>query len=56
MKKKITAVTALSLVLAILLSVSGFAASATKTEALLDKVSNSKQISVTMTAGDTAIG
>jgi hypothetical protein len=56
MKKKITAVTALSLVLAILLSVSGFAASATKTEALLDKVSNSKQISVTMTAGDTALG
>jgi hypothetical protein len=55
MKKRITAAAATALIIAILFSVCGFAAG-TKTDALLDKVSNSKEMSVTLTAGNTILG
>ncbi len=55
MKKRITAAVAAALIIAILFSVCGFAAG-TKTDALLDKVSNSKEMSVTLTAGNTILG
>jgi len=56
MKRKISIVMIVTLILATVFSVNGFAATSTKTEALLDKVSNSKKIAVTMTTGSAVLG
>lgn len=56
MKRKISLIMAVTLILASVFSVTGFAATSPKTEALLDKVSNSKEIAVTMTTGSALLG
>ena len=56
MKRKISLTLALSLIISLIFSVGSFAAQSTKTEALLDKVNSSKEVSVSLTAGDTALG